>query len=115
MSHAILAFTGIAAVMAVTPGVNTALVLRSSTAHGVGHARVATLGIAAGLTCHAIAAVIGLSAIIAASGAAMNTIKWAGAAYLCYLGVQTLRSLAGRPSRAHAHPAVRMWRVSGRV
>jgi threonine/homoserine/homoserine lactone efflux protein len=70
------------------------------------------LGGATGLTLHAVGAAVGVSAVLAASATAFTAVKFAGMAYLLYLGVQLLRSPRrgeetgedGAPSRRGAHP-----------
>lgn len=88
----VLAFTGVGAVMAVAPGPNTALVLQSSVRQGIKQARATAMGITAGVACHAVAAVVGLSALLAASSFSMDVIRIVGALYLAFLGFQALRS-----------------------
>lgn len=68
-----------------------ALVLRNGVAYGR-HAAVATaLGITAGLLVWALAAALGIAAVLHASGTAFTVLKLAGAAYLVWLGVRALQ------------------------
>ncbi|USD27170.1 LysE family translocator [Pseudoalteromonas sp. SCSIO 43201] len=53
----------------------------------------AALGLGTGYFVHTIAACLGLSAIILSSAFAFSVVKWLGAAYLVYLGVQSIRSM----------------------
>ena len=85
------AFLGIAALVIVTPGQDTALTIRN-TMLGSRPAGLATaLGVAAGQACWTAAASIGLAALLVASEPVFLTLKLAGAAYLLYLGFQALR------------------------
>jgi RhtB (resistance to homoserine/threonine) family protein len=87
----VVAFAAVAAVIVVVPGPDMALVLRNGVAYGR-HAAVATaLGISTGLLVWALAAALGIAALLHASGAAFTTLKLAGAAYLVWLGVRALR------------------------
>jgi threonine/homoserine/homoserine lactone efflux protein len=87
----VVAFAAIAAVIVVVPGPDMALVLRNGVAYGR-HAAVATaLGISAGLLVWALAAALGIAALLHASGTAFTLLKLAGAAYLVWLGVRALR------------------------
>src|SRR5262249_2402383 len=69
-----------------------ALIIARSTMQGTGAGLVAALGIATGLFVHILAAAIGVSAIVLASAVAFTVLKWIGALYLIYLGIQMLRS-----------------------
>ena len=76
----------------ITPGVDMALVLRSSAAQGLRAGAAATLGISAGCWVRIAAAALGVSALLAGSPAAFGLLQWVGAAYLVWLGIGLLRS-----------------------
>src|ERR1700687_1685213 len=90
MSPHILAFAGVAAVLTLIPGADTALVTRNTRTEGRRAALATTLGICSGLSVHATASALGLSAILRVSAIAYAIVRLVGAAYLAYLGVQTL-------------------------
>jgi threonine/homoserine/homoserine lactone efflux protein len=81
----------------ITPGPDTLYIIGRTASQGLRGGTVAALGISAGLLVHALAAAVGLSAVLSASAAAFTVIKWIGAAYLIYLGISLL---TGRPSIA---------------
>jgi threonine/homoserine/homoserine lactone efflux protein len=74
----------------ITPGPDTAYIVGRSLQLGWRGGVVAALGIGSGCLFHVFAVAIGLSALLAASSAAFTTVKWAGAAYLCFIGVKML-------------------------
>lgn len=94
MGPQVYAFSGLAAVLTLIPGADTALVTRNTLDGGRRSAFFTTLGICTGLTVHAMASALGLSAILRISSLAYSVVKFAGAGYLLYLGIQTLRSSA---------------------
>lgn len=103
-----LAFAGIAALLTVTPGADTMLVIRSVMMRGKGAGLLTTLGISCGLFVHAALSGLGVSLILVRSAAAFEIVKLTGAAYLVYLGVKSLRAaprsaaLEGPPGYARA-------------
>ena len=87
----VVAFAGVAALIVVVPGPDMALVLRNGVAHGRRDAVATAVGINAGLVVWALAAAVGVAALLQASGPAFTVLKLAGAAYLVWLGVRALR------------------------
>jgi threonine/homoserine/homoserine lactone efflux protein len=87
----ILAFTGIAALLTILPGADMALVAKVTLLDGKRAAFFTSLGICAGLPVHATASALGFSLILATSAEAFAVVKFAGAAYLAYLGIRTIR------------------------
>ncbi|WP_395944554.1 LysE family translocator [Brevundimonas sp.] len=84
----LLAFIAAATVLTITPGVDTAMVLRSAASDGARSAIFAGTGIMLGCLVWAAAVAVGLGALLQASELAYAVIKFAGAAYLIYLGVK---------------------------
>jgi threonine/homoserine/homoserine lactone efflux protein len=78
----------------VTPGPDIAYIIGRCVQLGRRGGTVAAIGIGSGCLVHVFGAAIGLSALLAASSAAFQLIKWVGAAYLCYIGVKMLLSRA---------------------
>jgi len=89
-TEALLAFIAAASILTITPGVDTAMVLRSAAAGGPRPAAYASIGIALGCLIWGAAVSIGLGALLAASEFAFTVVKWAGAAYLLYLGLKLI-------------------------
>jgi threonine/homoserine/homoserine lactone efflux protein len=99
------AFAGIAAIVTVTPGAATAMVVRSAL-RGGWRAGVRTVaGNEIGVVVWALLSVLGVSALVAASEVAFVVLKVVGAAVLVWLGVQALGGgHAGVPARPALHP-----------
>src|SRR3712207_703127 len=91
MLQTLVSFAGIAVLVSVTPGPATALVVRNAALHGRREAMLTTLGNSTGILMWALASVLGISALIAASEAAFVVLKLVGAVVLVWLGVQALR------------------------
>src|SRR5215212_1417845 len=86
----LVSFAGIAVLVSVTPGPATALVVRSAALHGRREAMLTTLGNSTGIIMWALASVLGISALVAASEAAFWGLKAVGAAVLIWLGARAL-------------------------
>jgi threonine/homoserine/homoserine lactone efflux protein len=78
-------------VVTVVPGPDMALVTRQVVTRGRRAAQTTILGNLSGLVVHAAALAVGLSALLVASATAFTVVKLAGAAYLVFLGLQSLR------------------------
>ena len=101
----LLSFLAAAVLITATPGPDNLMVL------GMGMSRGRWQGIAFGLGCalgclsHTLLAVVGVSALIAASPIAFTALKWVGGAYLIWLGIQALRSCGAAQVAAAGAPA----------
>jgi threonine/homoserine/homoserine lactone efflux protein len=89
--HGLLVFLGVAAVLTLTPGPATAMVIRSALRGGRRHALMTTLGNSLGILFWAVASAVGISALVAASEAAFLVLKVGGAVLLVSLGIASLR------------------------
>jgi threonine/homoserine/homoserine lactone efflux protein len=85
------AFVGISAVVICTPGPDTALIVRNTLLGGRTNGIRTAGGIVSGIAVWTVAASAGIAAVIAASHPLFVALRVAGAAYLVWLGVQTLR------------------------
>ena len=92
MSQAMLQFAVVAGAMTLVPGLDFTFVLRAALTHNRRSAVSAGLGIATGLMLWAIAASLGLSAVLATAPIAFTAMQIIGAFYLMYLGISYWRS-----------------------
>lgn len=100
-------FATAALVLLVTPGPAVLYIIATSLQGGRVAGLFATLGLSVGGMVHVTAAALGLSALLASSVVAFNLVKYAGAAYLIYLGVRTLLARpAATPAAAEPRPSV---------
>ncbi len=97
-----LIFLGAAVLLAITPGPGIFYVLARSLRGGRQEGMLSAAGTFLGGLVHVAAAAFGLSAILAASAVAFETVRYAGAAYLIYLGYRMIRT------RHQDDPAVEM-------
>jgi len=91
-SHRFLVFFAAAFLLAITPGPGIFYVLARSLAGGRREGFQSSIGTFVGGLFHVFAAALGISAILAASAVAFHTVKYAGAAYLVWLGIRMIRS-----------------------
>ena len=103
------AFVAVSAVVICTPGQDTALTIRSTLAGGRRGGIATAGGVATGQAIWTLAASAGIVAVLSASEPAFRALKLAGAAYLVYLGLQTL--VTGLARRPHRHEP---WRGGSR-
>jgi RhtB (resistance to homoserine/threonine) family protein len=93
--HHLWLFVGIAAVVIVVPGPDTAVVTKNALLHGRRAALGTSFGVSTGLAVWTVASALGVASIVRASDTAFTVLKLIGAAYLVWLGIQALRA-AGR-------------------
>ena len=86
LAPSLIAYLVAAGLLTLTPGLDTAMVLRSATVEGRRPAAAAAIGIGLGCLVWGASVALGLGALLTASSAAFTALKWAGAAYLLYLG-----------------------------
>ncbi len=90
MDAPFLAFLGIAALVIVTPGPDTALTIRNTLGGGRAGGVGTAFGVAAGQAVWTVAASAGLAALVVASAPAFTALRLAGAVYLVWLGAHAL-------------------------
>jgi threonine/homoserine/homoserine lactone efflux protein len=88
------AFMAASLVLAITPGPGVIYIVTRGALHGRRAALASVAGIAAGNLINAAAAAIGLAALFAVSSVAFTIVKWAGAAYLVWIGCRMLMAAA---------------------
>ncbi|HEX6017266.1 MAG TPA: LysE family translocator [Burkholderiaceae bacterium] len=108
--HDLPLFIAAGLLLNITPGADLALIGARSAAHGFRSGAAAALGVGAGCFVHVAAAALGLSALIAGSATAFTLLRWAGAAYLVWLGIGLLRGSAAASSQAAPTPTMTLRR-----
>jgi threonine/homoserine/homoserine lactone efflux protein len=83
-------FVSVAAILVFMPGPNTLYIIARSVQQGRLAGFVSSLGVQVGTMVHIVAASLGLSALLVSSTVAFSVVKYAGAAYLIFLGIKTL-------------------------
>src|SRR5215475_3123113 len=109
-AHRVAIFFAAAFILAVTPGPGIFYVLARSLAGGKREGILSSLGTFVGGFFHVLAAALGVSAVLAASAVAFHTVKYAGAAYLVYLGVRMIRTRNAEMEVTTAAPSQRALR-----
>src|SRR5437773_12562691 len=101
----VAAFLGISILVIVTPGQDTALTIRNTLLGGRGSGVATAAGVSTGQLTWTVARCAGLAALLVASEPVFTVVKWAGGAYLAFLGLQALgAALFGLPSVGAASP-----------
>ena len=114
----LIAFFGVAVILALTPGPDNIFVLLQSAQRGWRAGLAVVVGLCAGILVHTAAVALGLAALFAASAVAFTVLKFCGAAYLAYLAWGALRAPATASSQDDAPPPaaspVSLWRMAER-
>jgi threonine/homoserine/homoserine lactone efflux protein len=111
----LLPFSGVALLLAMTPGPDMATVTRAGLAHGRRGVVLTAFGIASALVLWILASALGVAALLAASAQLFTVVKLIGATYLAYLGVRTLivtlRSAERQPENPPPPPGSHIFRT----
>lgn len=83
-------------ILTLTPGLDTALVIRNTSRGGIVDGSVTSVGICSGLFVHALFSAVGISALLAQSAELFSFIKMLGAAYLIWLGLSSLKMVLSK-------------------
>jgi threonine/homoserine/homoserine lactone efflux protein len=113
LEQSLLAFTLAAALLTVTPGLDTALVLRTAAVEGPRKAFAASLGICLGCLAWGALVAVGLGILLEASELAYLALKWIGAAYLLYLGLRLIFARRDEAEDRAAGPERSNWFLRG--
>jgi len=99
----LLAFIGASLALALSPGPAVVYIVARTLSQGRACGFASVLGVALGNLANAVGAALGLAALFSVSSAAFTVVKWAGAAYLFYLGIRMWRA-ASTPTEAAPQP-----------
>lgn len=106
----LLALTVATVVLVMIPGPNVALIVANSIRYGFRMGATTALGVTCGNAIQLVLVVLGMTAIIQFAAEALTWIRWAGVAYLVYLGIRTWNAPADDLGSVEAAPAV-FWRA----
>ena len=98
------------AILVLLPGPNVALIVANSVRYGFRAGATTALGVTMGNAIQLLLVVVGMAAVIQFAAEALSWIRWAGVAYLVYLGIRTWNEPAGNLDAVEAVPAV-FWRA----
>lgn len=101
----LLVFVGVAAVVIVVPGPDTAVVTKNVLVHGRRAALGTSLGVSAGLAVWTLAAAVGVASVLRTSTLAFTALKLVGALYLIWLGAEALRAARRAEPGTRSSPA----------
>jgi threonine/homoserine/homoserine lactone efflux protein len=103
----VFAFLGVAALVIMTPGPDTAVTIRGTLVGGRRAGVLTALGVVSGQACWTVAASVGVTAVLTASEPAFVAVQLVGAAYLVWLGLTALAAAVrgGSPERDRHLPA----------
>lgn len=110
----LLSFLAAAVVLVILPGPGTAWIVAQAFAGGVRRGLLAGLGLEVATLLHALAAGLGLSALLATSALAYEVVKYVGAGYLVWLGIKAWRGGEEAVSPDATAPGMHVPDVSGR-
>ncbi len=113
MGVALLPFLGISALLILIPGPDTAVVTKNALLGGRRSGVLCAVGVSIGLAVWTVAAAVGIAALLRASAVAFFALKVAGAVYLVWLGIQSLRA-ARAPAASASDPGFTRESVAGR-
>ncbi|KAA0582237.1 LysE family translocator [Azospirillum sp. B21] len=106
-----LAFAAASAVMLMIPGPTVLIVVSYALGHGRKSAMATVAGVALGDFTAMTASMLGLGVLLSTSAALFTLLKWAGAAYLVYLGIKLWRAPVREAETVADESAVRPWRM----
>lgn len=105
----LLLFCPVSLALIVVPGPAVVYIATRSVEGGRAAGLVSMLGVETGTFVHALAATLGVSALIASSAAAFDVVKYAGAAYLVLIGLRKLLRAPGQAREARVRPHSRLY------
>lgn len=106
MSASLIALVVATAILVAIPGPNVALIVANSLRYGFGAGVRTVFGTTAGVGIQLLFVVAGMALLIEAAANVLSWVRWAGVAYLVWLGIRTWQAPAGDLSRVEAAPAV---------
>ena len=109
MTASLLALIAATAILVLIPGPNVALIVANSLKYGFRMGVATVLGTTVGVGLQLLLVVLGLAAVVAVAADALAWIRWAGVAYLVYLGIRTWREQPDDLGKVEAAPAM-FWR-----
>jgi len=110
-SSTILLFVAATMALLLVPGPAVIYIVTRSVTQGRAAGLVSVLGVHVGTICYVVATTAGLSALLRASSTAFLIVKYVGAAYLVWLGIQKLRSRKDDPEQVAEPPRMSRMRI----